>query len=317
MDQNKAARGGPAESKFENPSQQREVVRDRDRADQSGTEQPEAITESEVETVEERSRLPAPLIYEIVRRMGEEEMARPVASLWWSGVAAGLSISFSLLAQAILQAHLPAASWRPLVTSLGYPVGFLIVVLARQQLFTENTITAVLPVAAEFTAVNLRKLARLWAIVFAANLTGTAAAAVFCSLPPVLTPELRDVMIDISRQILEPSWIESFFRAISAGFLIAAMVWLIPSAEAAAFHVITLMTYLIGVGGFQHIVAGSVEAFLLVANGQLGLGHLIVDFLIPVFLGNIVGGTALFTLISCAQVMNEAPISADRNRPPP
>jgi hypothetical protein len=85
MDQNKAARGGPVESKIENPSQQREVPCDRDRADQSGTEQPESITESEVETVEERSRLPAPLIY---------EMARPVTSLWWSGVAAGLSISF-------------------------------------------------------------------------------------------------------------------------------------------------------------------------------------------------------------------------------
>src|SRR5690349_3079991 len=104
----------------------------------------EGITESEAETVEERSRLPAPLIYEIVRRMGEEEMERPVTSLWWSGVAAGLSISFSLLAQAILQAHLPDTSWRPLLTSLGYPVGFLIVVLARQQLFTENTITPVL-----------------------------------------------------------------------------------------------------------------------------------------------------------------------------
>jgi hypothetical protein len=91
------------------------------------------------------TRLPAPLIYEIVRRMGEEEMERPITSLWWSGVAAGLSISFSLLAQAILQAHLPDSSWRPPLTSLGYPVGFLIVVLGRQQLFTENTITPVPP----------------------------------------------------------------------------------------------------------------------------------------------------------------------------
>src|SRR5690242_2267037 len=247
MHQNEALRGGPAELETGDFSRGREVVSDRDRPDETGREQPEAISESDVETVEERSRLPAPLIYEIVRRMGEEEMARPVISLWWSGVAAGLSISFSLLAEAILQAHLPDTSWRPLVTSLGYPVGFLIVVLGRQQLFTENTITAVLPVAAEFTAGNLRKLVRLWAIVFAANLTGTAVAAVFCTLPPVLPAELRDVMIDISRQILQPSWIESFFRAISAGFLIAAMVWLIPSAGAAAFRVITLMTYLIGV----------------------------------------------------------------------
>jgi formate-nitrite transporter family protein len=71
-----------------------------------------------------------------------------------------------------------------------------------------------LPVAAEFTAANLRKLLRLWAIVFAANLTGTAAAAVFCTFPPVLTPELRDIMINVSRQIPDPNWIESFIRAI-------------------------------------------------------------------------------------------------------
>jgi len=193
----------------------------------------------------------------------------------------------------------------------------LIVVLARQQLFTENTITPVLPLAANFTAANLAKLARLWTIVFAANMTGTAAAPVFCTLPPVLAPELRDVMIDISRHILQTSWIESFFRAISAGFLIAAMVWLIPSAEAAAFHVIAMMTYLIGVGGFHHVVAGSVEAFLLVANGQLGLGQMIVSFVVPVLLGNSVGGTVLFTLISHAQVMSEIPTPPDRTRPSP
>ena len=286
-----------------------------DEPSRNGVEESGEISDSEAETVEERSRLPAPLIYEIVRRMGEEEMERPITSLWWSGVAAGLSISFSLLAQALLQAHLPDTSWRPLLTSLGYPVGFLIVVLARQQLFTESTITPVLPLAAKFTADNLAKLARLWTIVLAANMTGTAAAAAFCTLPSVLAPELRYVMIDISRHILETSWIESFFRAISAGFLIAAMVWIIPSAEDAAFHVVAMMTYLIGIGGFQHIVAGSVEAFLLVANGQLGLGHMLGSFAAPVLLGNIVGGTVLFTLIAHAQVMHEIATPPNRTRP--
>jgi formate-nitrite transporter family protein len=93
------------------------------------------------------------------------------------------------------------------------------------------------------------------------------------------------------------------------------MVWLIPSAESSAFHVITLMTYLIGVGGFQHIAVGSVEAFLLIANAQLRLGQMILGFLVPVLLGNVVAGTALFTLISHAHVMNEIPVSADRDRP--
>src|SRR5512142_353212 len=93
------------------------------------------VTEREVEDIEERTVPRTPVIYEIVRRLGAEEMARPVNSLWWSGVAAGLSISFSLLAQAILTTHLPDAPWRELVTSFGYSVGFVMVVLSRQQLF--------------------------------------------------------------------------------------------------------------------------------------------------------------------------------------
>ena len=256
-------------------------------------------------TIDERSELRTPVIYEIVRKRGDEEMARPAISLWWSGVAAGLSISFSLLAQSILQTHLPDAPWRSLVSSLGYSVGFLMVVLGRQQLFTENTITAVLPVMADFNLVNVGRMARMWAIVWIANTVGTLFAALFCTFTPVIAPGLLAGMVEISGEILKNSWPQTFFKAISAGFLIAAMVWLIPSAESAKFWVVTLMTYLIAAGGFAHIVAGSVEAFLLVTHGQLGVGSMILQFTIPTLFGNIVGGTALFALLSYAQVMKE------------
>jgi hypothetical protein len=122
----------------------------------------------EAEDVEERSTPPTPVIYEVIHKLGEEEMARPVTSLWWSGVAAGLSISFSLFSRAILQTHLPDASWRPLVASFGYSVGFIMVVLSRQQLFTENTLTVVLPVMAELTPRNFAQVARIWSIVLLA-----------------------------------------------------------------------------------------------------------------------------------------------------
>jgi formate-nitrite transporter family protein len=263
------------------------------------------ITEKEVDDVEEMSSPRTPVIYEIVRRLGDEEMDRPVTSLWWSGVAAGLSISFSLLAQGILQAHLPAAPWRLLVVSLGYSVGFVMVVLSRQQLFTESTVTAVLPVMAKLTRINLWRLARLWSVVLLANMAGTLIAAALCTFTPVLTPELKTAMLDIAGQILNHSWMEMLFRAIASGFLIATMVWLIPSAEAAQFHVIAVVTYLIAAAGFMHIVAGSVEAFFLVLNGHLGVQPMVTDFFVPVLVGNIIGGTALFALIAYAQVMKE------------
>jgi formate/nitrite transporter FocA (FNT family) len=263
------------------------------------------ITQKEADDVEEMSSPRTPVIYEIVRRLGDEEMDRPVTSLWWSGAAAGLSISFSLLAQGILQAHLPAAPWKLLVVSLGYSVGFLMVVLSRQQLFTESTVTAVLPVMTHFSRTNLWRLARLWSVVLLANLAGTLVAALLCTFTPVLTPELKAAMLEIAGQITDHSRMEMLFRAIASGFLIATMVWLLPGAEAAQFHVIVVITYLISAAGFMHIVAGSVEAFFLVLNGYLGFLPMVTDFFVPVLVGNIIGGTALFALIAYAQVMNE------------
>ncbi len=264
-----------------------------------------AVSQREIEDIEERSSPRTPVIYEIVRRLGEEEMARPVASLWWSGVAAGLSISFSLVTQALLEAYLPEAPWRHLVTSLGYCVGFIIVVLARQQLFTEITITAVLPLFATFTSRNVRKLTRLWSIVLIANFAGTMVAALFYTYVPAVSPALHNAMLEVSSGLLGQRALETFVKGIPAGFLIAAMVWLIPSADTAQFHVISITTYVIAAAGFMHIIAGSVEAFFLALNGAAGWDFVFGGFIVPVLFGNIIGGTALFSLISYGQVMHE------------
>jgi formate-nitrite transporter family protein len=136
-------------------------------------------------------------------------------------------------------------------------------------------------------------------------MAGTLFAALFCTFTPVLPPELRDSMIAVSAHLNELGWVETLFRAVGAGFLIAAMVWLIPGAEGAQFHVIVLMTYLISIAGFVHVVAGSMEVFMLALNGKMGVGAVLADFFAPTLIGNIIGGTALFALIAYAQVMHE------------
>jgi formate/nitrite transporter FocA (FNT family) len=259
----------------------------------------------DVHDIEESSRLNAPMIYEVLRREGEEELDRPITSLWWSGVAAGLSISFSLLAQAALQSFLPNSPWRTLVAGFGYTVGFLISVLARHQLFTENTITAVLPVAVDLNWLNLARMGRLWSVVLVANFVGTFVAGLFFTFTPVLTPDIRAAMLDIARHTMENNFPQMFTKGIGAGFLISGMVWLLPSAKESRFHVIVLMTYLIAICGFTHIIAGSLEGFMLVLNAHMGLLDLLMRFMAPTLLGNIIGGTMLFSLISYAQVAEE------------
>src|SRR5690242_9158022 len=83
------------------------------------------------------------LIYRSVRQDGEYELQQTSSTLMWSGLAAGLSMGFSLIAEGLLRAHLPERPWTLLVSKFGYSAGFLIVVLGRQQLFTEQTLTAV------------------------------------------------------------------------------------------------------------------------------------------------------------------------------
>jgi formate/nitrite transporter FocA (FNT family) len=264
-----------------------------------------ALSPEERRRVEERSAPRAVVVHEVVRREGEKEMDRPVSALAWSGLAAGLSMGFSMIGEGLLQAGLPDASWRKLVTSFGYSLGFLIVILGRQQLFTESTITVVLPVLKDFTWHNLFNMARLWAIVLAANLAGTLFAALFCSFTPVVPDKLFEGMMSISRVLLDYGWWDMLFRGVTSGFLMAALVWMIPTAEALKFHVITLMTWLIAVGGFTHIVAGSLEAWLLVLSGDWSLAWMLWEFMVPVLIGNMIGGTALFAMISYAQVMEE------------
>ncbi|HEY0879096.1 MAG TPA: formate/nitrite transporter family protein [Zeimonas sp.] len=260
-----------------------------------------------IEQVEKRATPPSPIIYQAVRRNGEEEMARPAVSLWWSGLAAGLSISFSLVAQAILLRHLPETAARELLVALGYPIGFLIVILGRQQLFTENTITVVLPVMASPTSANFGRAARNWAIVLSANLTGTFVAAAFATYLPAVPAETFDAMLAVSEHAIGGYWFDVTLRGVGAGFLMASLVWMLPGAGHSQTAVILIMTWLIAVGGFAHIVAGSIEAWFLLLNARLSLGEFLGEFFLPSLAGNVVGGTAIFALLAYAQVMKEIP----------
>ena len=83
----------------------------------------------------------------------------------------------SLITEGLLNSHLPDASWKPLVSKLGYSVGFIVVILGRQQLFTENTLTPILPLMREKTLERFLNVLRLWSVVLAANLLGCLAGA--------------------------------------------------------------------------------------------------------------------------------------------
>ena len=263
-----------------------------------------ALSPSEAREVERKLPPSVQVLHETVRIQGEMEMSRNTSALAWSALAAGLSMGFSMLVPALLQAHLPDAPAWKLVSASGYAVGFLIVILARQQLFTENTTTAVLPLMTHPGLERLLRLLRLWAIVLLGNLAGGALFACAVAYLPLVEADTHEALHDAANNLVRHAASALFCKGIIAGWLIATMVWLVAAAEGAKTLVIIVLTWLVAIGGFAHVVVGSMEALYLVFTGAAGVADF-VAFLLPTLAGNVIGGALIFALISHAQVRSD------------
>ena len=263
------------------------------------------VSEPERAIVEAHSRPNAALIHETIRAEGENELGRSVPVLLLSGLAAGLTMGLSLITEGLLRAHLPEVPWRDLVSKTGYAVGFLVVVLGRQQLFTENTLTPILPLLYNRDFRTFSRVARLWILVLAANVAGTWAVSAVLAGTDLFPPEVREAFTAISQHTVEASFRGTVLKGISAGWLIALMVWVLPGSGGSRAAVIVLLTWLVSVAGFAHVIAGSVDASFLVLSDQASAADYLCRFFAPTLLGNAIGGVALVAALNYGQVASE------------
>ncbi len=249
--------------------------------------------EKQEEEIIERTSPPGEVIYKAIYAEGEHELHRSTPELALSGLAAGLSMGFSMMSEALLRHYLPEAVWTPLVAKFGYGVGFLIVILGRQQLFTKNTLTVILPLLRKKEVKMLGHVGRLWTIVLLANLVGAFLFALLAGRSNAFAPEVRQIFAEIGRAAIEPAFGTLLLRGILAGWLIALMVWLLPFAESARIWVIMILAYVVGLAELPHIIAGNVETFYLVVTGALSFADCVGHYMVPTLIGNVIGGVAL------------------------
>lgn len=253
----------------------------------------------------EHAPLPPQLIFKIIRHEGEEELARSFRALAFSGLAAGIFVSSSFLFRSIFHMYVGSYPIGNMISSLGYTVGFLIVILGRMQLFTENPITTIVPLLSEWSTKRLLKVIRLWSTVFLFNIIGTAIAAAFFASQYTLSPEVEAAMHDLASNVMRLQPLENILRGIPAGIIIAALVWTAPQTKYFRFATIIFFVYFIALGDFTHVVVGSCEMAFEVIQGDANFFDYCFKFLIPTGLGNIIGGTGIFTLLIYNQVKRE------------
>jgi len=261
------------------------------------------LTEDQVRDAESRTSVSAVVVHEAIRKDGDEELQRPISALAWSGLAAGMSMGFSFLAEGLLRTFLPDAPWRPLLVNLGYPFGYLIVIIGRQQLFTENTLTAIIPLLARRNWTTFISVMRLWAVVLAANLVGAHLVAWALADTSVVRPETHSALLALARDAASVTFGTAVIRGIVAGWLIAMVVWMRAAVNTGQIAIIIILTYVVGLAGLTHIIAGTVEVLFLVAQGEKSWWSSVTGYMLPTLLGNILGGTALVSALNHAQVV--------------
>ena len=272
------------------------------------------LSAEEEREVDENQPPRAAVLHETIRIQGDHELERSIAALWWSALAAGLTMGLSLMAMGLFKSRLPDIESSHVIASLGYSAGFLAVILARQQLFTENTLTAVLPVMSKPTLQNFGRLLRLWGVVLFGNLCGTLLVAYVMLNLPIFDTQTDHAFLEIGRKVMENDVMHMFSKGIVSGWMIATMVWMIASMEAAKIWIIILITYLMALGDFTHIVVGSAEASYLVFAGELSWSDFWLIFAAPTLAGNIIGGSFIFAILSHAQIRSEKDTTAKMER---
>ena len=90
------------------------------------------------------------------------------------------------------------------------------------------------------------------------------------------------------------------------------LVWMRAGIDSGQIPLIVIMTYAVALGGFTHIIAGSIEALFLVMTGVIPWMSYIGGYMLPTLLGNTLGGVSLVAVLNHAQVVAGERVKRDK-----
>ena len=267
--------------------------------------------EESVREAVERSRSGAPAAGAVVRDRFEtdevfqrivvaadEEIDTGTRELFFSGLAAGFAITITFLAYAAMSAKYPDD---PLLGAALYPLGFVYIILGGYQLFTENTLPPVALVLERLASIPA--LLWTWSVVLAGNFVGGALGALALAYAGVFEPATAATAADISGKGLATPPLALFFKGAFAGLVVAGVVWLDYAVRDTISRLVLVYVafLLIPLGDLFHVVVSFTELMYLVYLGEAALAAGVVGFVLPVLLGNTLGGVLLVTVVNYFQ----------------
>jgi formate/nitrite transporter FocA (FNT family) len=248
------------------------------------------------------SRPSAEDIYQQVAKNAKQELKRSTVSLAISGLTGGIFMGLSALAVGIALAHLGSGQTAFVVSRMFYPLGFIVVILGRSQLFTENTLYPVALVLTE--PKEIWNTLRLWATVLPSNVAGAFLFASLAGLTHSMAPEIVQAIAGLGLAAVHEPTGTIFWSGVVAGWIIATAAWLVSGSHSitGSVMIIWALTFVVGLGNFAHCIATSGEILTAVLTHQLPWAAY-PQWLGPAVAGNICGGVIMVTLLEYGQAI--------------
>ncbi|MDQ2839806.1 MAG: formate/nitrite transporter family protein [Acidobacteriota bacterium] len=284
-----------------------EVPGEKEDKQESGWSSPEGtapVAEPEAASSQQKnlSRPSAHEIYQQVAKNAKEELKRSSASLAISGLTGGIFMGLSALGVGIAEARLGHSPSAFVVSRMFYPLGFIVVILGRSQLFTENTLY---PVALVLTEPRqIWNTLRLWLTVLPSNMLGALAFAALAGLTHALPADVVQAIAGLGLAAVHQPGSTIFWSGVVAGWIIATAAWLVSGSHSitGSVMVIWALTFVVGLGNFAHCIATSGEILTAVLTHQLPWAAYFRWFG-PAVAGNICGGVVMVTLLEYGQAV--------------
>ena len=251
--------------------------------------------------MQDSTRRSAHEIFEQVVKSAREELSRSVPALLFSGFAGGIGMGLTGLGVALALSYLGNSPAAKFISFCFYPIGFIVVIIGRAQLFTENTLFPVVLILDERK--HLFATLRLWGLVFLSNVAGAVFFGWLLMKTGALAPNFADALAGLGTDAAQGHFTLIFAKGVIGGWLIALVAWMVTASHWTIGQVVItwMLTFIVGAGHFSHCIASSAEIVAAVMSGHLHFSNYF-GWLLPATLGNIVGGVFIVSVLNYGQV---------------
>ncbi|MBR3834941.1 MAG: formate/nitrite transporter family protein [Lachnospiraceae bacterium] len=221
------------------------------------------------------------------------------------GFFAGLFISFAGIAATTATATMETASAGRLIAAIVFPAGMAMVLIAGSELFTGNNLIIISVLEKKVT---VAKMLKNWFFVYIGNFLGAmfvAAMVTYGHVPDLFEGKLAEAVINSGVIRTSMGFGDGLIRGILCNILVCIAVWMaFASKDVSGKLLISFWPVMLFVlCGFEHCIADMYYCMAaLFTSAEYGIqadtltwGNFITHNLIPVTLGNLIGGVGVGT----------------------